>query len=170
MHQKDLLLPWRTALKNALLGPEIAGEDLQEAEARARQLFVEFGLAGFEDISILRSFRRGCASASRSSARSSPRERYCCSMSPSGRSTPSRAPSCTHGSSKAREQFPKTTLFVTHDVEEALTLADRVYVLSERPAHVKTALMTVALPRPRDPTHPDFVHLKAELLRTLRSP
>jgi ABC-type nitrate/sulfonate/bicarbonate transport system ATPase subunit len=67
---------------------------------------------------------------------------------------------------KTREQFPKTTLFVTHDVEEALTLADRVYVLSERPAHVKTAL-AVALKRPRDPTHADFVALKAELLHAL---
>lgn len=58
------------------------------------------------------------------------------------------------------EQRPRTVIFVTHDIEEAAQLADRVVVLSERPAHVRCEL-TIDLPRPRNLTHPvvvDTVH------------
>lgn len=58
------------------------------------------------------------------------------------------------------EQRPRTVVFVTHDIEEAAQLADRVIVLSERPAHIRCEL-TVNLPRPRSLTHPlvvDTVH------------
>jgi ABC-type nitrate/sulfonate/bicarbonate transport system ATPase subunit len=165
MHQKDLLLPWRTALKNALLGPEIAGEDLQEAEARARQLFVEFGLAGFENLypAQLSAGMRQRVALIRTLL--SQREILLLDE-PFGALDALTRAELHAWLLKTREQFPKTTLFVTHDVEEALTLADRVYVLSERPAHVKTAL-AVAIKRPRDPTHADFVALKAELLHAL---
>jgi len=48
---------------------------------------------------------------------------------------------------------PRTVVFVTHDIEEAAQLADRVIVLSERPARIRCAL-ALDVPRPRDPTHP----------------
>jgi ABC-type nitrate/sulfonate/bicarbonate transport system ATPase subunit len=67
------------------------------------------------------------------------------------------------------EQLGKTAILVTHDPEEALLLADRVYVLSARPAQVVLAL-DVPLPRPR-PTEiagsPEFARLKARLLQAL---
>src|SRR4051812_36381689 len=49
MPQRDLLLPWRTALANAALALECAGIGRREARARARPLFERFGLSGFED-------------------------------------------------------------------------------------------------------------------------
>jgi NitT/TauT family transport system ATP-binding protein len=52
---------------------------------------------------------------------------------------------------------PRTVVLVTHDIEEAAQLADRVIVLSECPAQIRCELR-VALPRPRAPTHPDVVH------------
>ncbi len=168
MQQKDLLLPWRTALKNALLGPEIAGEDLRRAEAYARQLFEEFGLAGFEDtypVQLSAGMRQRVALIR---TLLSHREILLLDE-PFGALDALTRAELLEWLLRAWEKSPQTTLFVTHDVEEALKLADRIYVLSERPARVK-AIMTVSLPRPRDPTHPDFVHLKAELLRTLRSP
>jgi NitT/TauT family transport system ATP-binding protein len=60
----------------------------------------------------------------------------------------------------------KTVLFVTHDVDEALQLADRVFVLSRRPA-VMDLIETVSLARPRDPDSPDYLNLRSRILSTL---
>lgn len=54
------------------------------------------------------------------------------------------------------EEFPRTVVLVTHDIEEAAQLADRILVLSERPARICRELH-VALRRPREPTHPEVV-------------
>ena len=53
-------------------------------------------------------------------------------------------------------ELPRTVVLVTHDIEEAAQLADRVVVLSERPA-VITCQLRLTLPRPREPTHPEVV-------------
>jgi NitT/TauT family transport system ATP-binding protein len=65
----------------------------------------------------------------------------------------------------------KTILFVTHDLEEAITLSDRIFIMSARPGRVKTA-MTIDLPRPRDPfmlhTTPAFNAIFATLWTLLK--
>jgi NitT/TauT family transport system ATP-binding protein len=63
---------------------------------------------------------------------------------------------------------PRTVLAVTHDVEEAIFLADRVAVLSPRPGRV-VADIEVALPRPRSVTDPEFVALRQRALEALRA-
>jgi NitT/TauT family transport system ATP-binding protein len=64
-----------------------------------------------------------------------------------------------------REQ-PRTVVLVTHDIEEAAQLADRVLVLSERPTRIRDEVR-LATPRPRDLTHPEVVHAVHRILTTL---
>jgi ABC-type nitrate/sulfonate/bicarbonate transport system ATPase subunit len=69
----------------------------------------------------------------------------------------------------ALNRMGATCLLVTHDVEEALTLADRIYVMSPRPGHVRLE-RRVPAPRPRtqaDLARPEMGALKAELLDAL---
>jgi NitT/TauT family transport system ATP-binding protein len=64
------------------------------------------------------------------------------------------------------EERPRTVVLVTHDIEEAAQLADRVVVLSERPGRIRCEL-TLTIPRPRDPTHPDVVAAVHRILTEL---
>lgn len=61
---------------------------------------------------------------------------------------------------------PRTVVFVTHDIEEAAQLADRVLVLSERPARIQEEL-TLDLPRPRAATHPQVIEASARIFEAL---
>jgi NitT/TauT family transport system ATP-binding protein len=64
------------------------------------------------------------------------------------------------------EQRPRTVLFVTHDIEEAAQLADRIIVLSDRPARIQRELR-LDLPQPRSLTHPAVVHAVEQILGEL---
>ncbi len=64
------------------------------------------------------------------------------------------------------EERPRTVVLVTHDIEEAAQLADRVIVLSERPAQIRDEL-TVTADKPRDPTHPEVVRTTRLILKEL---
>ena len=61
---------------------------------------------------------------------------------------------------------PRTVVLVTHDIEEAAQLADRVIVLTDRPAQIRREL-TITTPRPRDLTHPEVVHAVRVILTIL---
>jgi ABC-type nitrate/sulfonate/bicarbonate transport system ATPase subunit len=165
MQQKDLLLPWRKALANTLLGPEIAGEDLGSAAQEARRLFAEFGLLGFEHVypSQLSGGMRQRVALIRTLLCRKP---LLLLDEPFGALDAFTRRQMHGWLLRAWEEFGFTALFVTHDVEEALYLSDGVYVLSARPGRVK-ARLPVALPQPRTSTEPEFVRLKAQLLAQL---
>src|SRR5256712_13075045 len=60
------------------------------------------------------------------------------------------------------ERKKTTVVFVTHNLEEAIYLAERIIVLTEKPARIKASL-DVELPRPRDYAHPGFIALRKRL-------
>jgi NitT/TauT family transport system ATP-binding protein len=147
MPQRDLLLPWRDALGNAALALECQGGSRAEARRRAAPLFERFGLAEFE---------RARPAALSGGMRQ--RVAFLRTLLP-GRPVllldePFGAlDSITRGSMQewlqdALAHEPRTVLLVTHDVQEALFLADRVAILSPRPGRV-VAEIAVDLPRPR---------------------
>ena len=146
MPQKDSLLPWRSALDNAILGLEVQGTPREEARLRARDLFVVAGLAGFEAsrpaelsggmrqrVAFLRTFLTAGA--------------VMLLDEPFG-ALDALTRSELHEWLLGMPAEPRSTVLVTHDVEEALLLSDRVYVLSRRPGTIKL-VQDVDFGRPR---------------------
>lgn len=68
---------------------------------------------------------------------------------------------------KIWQREPKTVIFVTHSIDEAIKLSDRVAIMGPRPGRIEE-IKTVDFPRPRDPTNPEVVRLAAEVKQWLR--
>lgn len=143
MLQKDLLLPWRTVLENVVLGLEVRGAAKRDAEGRARALIRAYGLAGFED-----------ARPSRLSGGMRQRVAFMrtLALDPdvilldepfSALDFQTRLLLQTETMGIIREQR-KSAILVTHDIGEAITMADRIIVMTHRPARV-LAVHTIEL-------------------------
>jgi ABC-type nitrate/sulfonate/bicarbonate transport system ATPase subunit len=168
MHQRDLLLPWRTALDNAALGLEAAGMSRRRARAAVRARLAEFGLDGFAGAypAQLSGGMRQRVAFLRTVVAGQP---LLLLDEPFGA-----LDALTRAAMQdwlldllARER--RTVLLVTHDVEEAVFLADRVVVFSPRPARV-VRIEPIPLPRPRRRaivTSDAFVARKAAVLAAL---
>ncbi len=165
MPQRDLLLPWRTVIDNAILANEIEGAPRRQARARARQMVPEFGLAGFEDqypnqlsggmrqrVALMRTFLF---------------ERELMLLDePFGALDALTRTLMQRWLLDVWERHRRTILFITHDVDEAIFLGDRVLVMTARPGRVKLE-RRIDLPRPRDPglvLTPGFIALKRDIL------
>jgi ABC-type nitrate/sulfonate/bicarbonate transport system ATPase subunit len=171
MPQRDLLLPWRDVLDNAVLALDVQGVPRAEARARARILLDRFGLASFtraypatlsggmrQRVALLRTVLAGRG--------------LLLLDEPFGALDALTRADMHEWLLDLWADLGLTILFITHDIDEALFLSDEVHVLSPRPARVALTL-PVTLPRPRAydmVTSPDFVALKARLLATLRPP
>ena len=170
MPQRDLLLPWRTVLDNVILGPELDGRSRRAARRRAREMMPLFGLAGFED-----AFPATLSGGMRQRAallRTFLTDRDVLLLDePFGALDALTRRELQRWLLDVWQRFQKTILFITHDVEEAVFLADRVLVFSARPGRIVKEL-NVALPRPRQSISVLSVELRemeAELLDALRS-
>ncbi len=170
MPQRDLLLPWRRALANASVGAEARGEDRAAARRRAAALFERFGLGGFERawpsqlsggmrqrLALLRTFVAGLDTLLLDE--------------PFGALDAITRRDLQRWLAEVWAEDRRTVLLVTHDVDEALLLSDRVLVLSPRPGR-RIVDLAVDLPRPRTTdlvTDPGFAAMRATLLRALDS-
>ncbi len=148
MPQRDLLLPWRDALGNAALALESQGVRRRDARGRAAPLFERFGLAEFEDArpAALSGGMRQRVAFLRTLLPGRPvllLDEPFASLDAITRAE------MQAWLARALEAEPRTVLLVTHDVEEALFLSDRVAVMSRRPGRIVEQL-DVPLARPRD--------------------
>jgi len=168
MPQRDLLLPWRRLMDNVLLGPEVCGQDLVQARREAVDLLPLFGLQGFEDHypATLSGGMRQRAALMRT---------FLCKQQVVLLDEPFGALDALTRRTMRRwllevwSRFRQTSILVTHDVEEAVFLSNRVYVFSPRPGRVLLEL-DIRLPHPR-PEHivsdPSFVAHRDQLLEAL---
>ena len=167
MPQRDLLLPWRDALGNAALALECQGVPRAEARRRAAPLFERFGLTEFEHVrpAALSGGMRQRVAFLRTLLQGRP---VLLLDEPFGALDAITRADLREWLAAALEEEPRTVLLVTHDVEEAIFLADRIVVLSPRPGRV-VADFEVALPRPRSVSGEAFTDLKARALEALAS-
>jgi NitT/TauT family transport system ATP-binding protein len=166
MAQRDLLLPWRSAVDNAALALRVAGVGREPARARARALLRDFGLEGFERArphELSGGMRQRVAFArTLLSGRT-----VLCLDEPFAALDALTRQEMQDWLAGALAVVPRTVVLVTHDVEEAIVLADRVVVLSPRPGRVVTTL-DVGVPRPRRRTDADLVALRERAMGALQ--
>jgi NitT/TauT family transport system ATP-binding protein len=169
MPQKDMLLPWRTALENACLALENRGVKRHAAKERAKPLFERFGLAAFED-RMPRELSGGMRQRVAFLRTLMAEKDVLLLDEPFAALDSITRAQIQEWLLGALEQEPKTVLLVTHDVDEALLLTDRVAVFSARPGRIVRKLDTAF---PRDVarreivTSREFVELKEQALEAL---
>jgi ABC-type nitrate/sulfonate/bicarbonate transport system ATPase subunit len=165
MPQRDLLLPWLSAVDNAALALRIARLPRARARERGTALFQELGLSGFERVrphELSGGMRQRVAFA-RTLLSGKP---LLCLDEPFGALDAITRQEMQEWLTGALLREPRTVVLVTHDVEEAIVLADRVAVLSPRPGRV-LAELPVDLPRPRNRTGDEVIALRQRALRLL---
>jgi ABC-type nitrate/sulfonate/bicarbonate transport system ATPase subunit len=168
MPQKDLLFPWRTIEDNAILGLEVAGTKKKAAREQVAPLIAEFGLSGFEYSypAQLSGGMRQRAALLRTVAMNRP---VLLLDEPFGALDSLTRTQMQLWLAETWQRHGWTIVLVTHDIREAVFLADSVHVLSPRPARV-TRRFDIDLPRPRSADTfalPEFGRLERELLDTL---
>ena len=167
MAQRDLLLPWLGAVDNAALALRVAGLARAAARERASALLRDFGLEGFDQArpyELSGGMRQRVAFArTLLSGRT-----VLCLDEPFAALDALTRQEMQDWLAEALAVAPRTVVLVTHDVEEAIVLADRVLVLSPRPARVVAAL-DVAVARPRRRTDARLVALRERALQELRA-
>jgi len=170
MQQKDLLLPWRSVLDNTILGLELRGVPKKQAREQALQYTKEFGLKGFEH-QYPYALSGGMSQRAAFLRTMLMDQDVILLDEPFGALDALTRIQMQEWLLQLWESLNKTIVLITHDVDEALLLSDRVYLMTARPGRATLAL-DVALPRPRHydmVTGPDFSALKAQLMEPLRS-
>ena len=169
MPQRDVLFPWLSALDNAGLALRNRGVPRDEARRRAAERFAHFGLAGFEAArpAELSGGMRQRVAFLRTLLSEKPVLALDEPFASLDAITRAEMQSWLAG---ALGDDPRTAILVTHDVEEALYLCDRVVVLSSRPARIVGELAAPA-PRAADRdtavTDPGFVAARERAMRAL---
>ncbi|MEE8413953.1 MAG: ABC transporter ATP-binding protein [Dehalococcoidales bacterium] len=168
MPQRDLLLPWRNVLDNVIIPLEIQGIPRRESRQIAFEMLPHFGLETFENeypsalsggmrqrAALLRTWLMGRSTLLLDE--------------PFGALDALTRKELRNWLLRVWQEFGRTVMFITHDVEEAVYLADRVLVLSARPGEIKHELK-IDLPRPRRQSmiaKPEFGELVRKLLEEL---
>jgi NitT/TauT family transport system ATP-binding protein len=167
--ERNGLLPWRSALDNAALARELAGERRAPARAAAAELFARFGLAGFErarPYELSGGMRQRVAFA-RTMLSGKP---VLLLDEPFAALDAITRAEMQEWLDRTLADEARTVVLVTHDVEEALFLCDRVAVMSARPGSVRAYVdgAPAGADRTETVTSPEFVERKHRALEALR--
>jgi NitT/TauT family transport system ATP-binding protein len=167
--QEPALFPWYSVMDNVVFGPKTQGQPAAEYRARAAQIIEQVGLKGFEasypaELSGGMRQRVGIARVLIMQPQILLMDEPFGSLDAQTRSLMQEL------LLQVWERHQQTVLFITHDIEEALLLADRVCVMTARPGRIKKSI-DVRIPRPRAievTTSPEFNELRREVLALIR--
>ena len=170
MFQTDAVFPWKTVLENVAAGPRYRGANNREARERARDWLSRVGLSGFEDrypYQLSGGMRKRVALAQ--SLINGPRillmDEPFSALDVQTRSLMENELLALWAATSA------SVVFVTHDLEEAISLSDRVFVITAGPGTVKSTYK-VDLPRPRNVAeirfNPRFIEIYEEIWKDLK--
>ncbi|MTI66529.1 MAG: ABC transporter ATP-binding protein [Firmicutes bacterium] len=168
MYQKDLLLPWKKIIDNVALPYYIKGKDKKEARELVKDYFDIFGLKGFE-------YKYPFQLSGGMRQRAALMRTYMFSKDiilldePFGGLDAITKSKMQYWLLGVLEKLKASVLFITHDIEEAIFLSDRIYILSDRPAKVKEKVY-IDLPKPRNKditTSDEFNNIKRHILSIL---
>ncbi len=169
MLQKDLLLPHKTVLDNVALPLVLAGKKKKEARKEADAYFAQFGLEGTQQkypVQLSGGMRQRAALL----------RTYMCGDSVALLDEPFSALDTLTRTAvhewylKVMDEIQLSTVFITHDIDEAIMLSDRIYILSGSPAGI-SAELTIEEPKPRDGEFllsDSFLEYKRTIQRLLR--
>jgi NitT/TauT family transport system ATP-binding protein len=166
LFQDDALLPWQTARDNVALGLSFHGVDRQEALARADMWLSRLGLSGFGD-----RFPRHLSGGQRKRVALAQvlvmEPKLLLMDEPFASLDAIVRARIVQDVAGLVERDHISALLVTHDLEEAISLSDKIYLLSHGPRARISQEYSVPIPRPRDPvcarTHPAFAPLYEKL-------
>jgi NitT/TauT family transport system ATP-binding protein len=163
--QEFALFPWRTVRRNIEFGLEIRGMPEQERKKRSTELIDLVGLEGFEDVhpEELSGGMRQRVGIARALANE---PTVLLMDEPFGSLDAQTRNLMQKELLRIWSAARKTVLFVTHSVDEAVFLADRIVVMTARPGKVRE-IIPVELPRPRDRTSPEFISVRGRVLSEL---
>ncbi|MCD6040651.1 MAG: transporter ATP-binding protein [Burkholderiales bacterium] len=167
--QEPALLPWLTVMDNVVFGPKTRGQPAPQYKARAAQIIEQIGLSGFEasypaELSGGMRQRVGIARVLIMEPKVLLMDEPFGSLDAQTRTLMQEL------LLSLWERQHQTVLFVTHDIEEAILLADRVCVMTARPGRIKKSI-EVRIPRPRSielTTSAEFNALRREVLDLIR--
>jgi NitT/TauT family transport system ATP-binding protein len=167
--QEPALFPWLSVMENVLFGPKTQRQPAAEYRARAVQIIEQVGLQGFETSypAELSGGMRQRVGIARVLIMQPP---VLLMDEPFGSLDAQTRSLMQELLLQVWERHHQTVLFVTHDIEEALLLADRVCIMTARPGRIKKSL-SVTIPRPRAievTTSPEFNALRREVLALIR--
>lgn len=168
MYQKDLLLPWKKIIDNVALPLLIKGINKNQARERVKKYFKIFGLEGFE-------YKYPFQLSGGMRQRAALMRTYMFSQDiilldePFGGLDAITKKRMQYWLLEVLDNLKASVLFITHDIEEAILLSDRIYILSDRPATIKEEIM-VDLPKPRKSeliTSSEFNYIKKHIMDVL---
>lgn len=165
--QDYALFPWRSVRKNVEFGLEIAGVPKEERTRRSDELLDMVGLENFADARIheLSGGMKQRVALARSLATNPD---VILMDEPFGALDAQTRNLMQEELVRILQRTNQTVLFITHSVDEAIFVSDRIVVLSKRPSHIKS-VFDIPWPYPRDRAAQDYSQLRKDILEELRS-